>query len=144
MKILTTPKMERCIGCHSCSFACARLVHKRLSWDTAGIRISSSGGLSTGFEARHCLACDPAPCAIACPTGAYAQRKDGGVIVRKNLCIKCGECERACPVGIPLGLLMRKTAQVVQVRFGYQGSDDPDSPTPIGAFRTDDPQEFIL
>ncbi len=52
MKILTTPRMERCIGCHSCSLACARLVHKRLSWDTAGIRIRSSGGLSTGFEAR--------------------------------------------------------------------------------------------
>ncbi len=25
--------MERCIGCHSCSLACARLVHKQLSWD---------------------------------------------------------------------------------------------------------------
>ena len=69
MKILTTPRMERCIGCHSCSLACARLVHKNLSWDTAGIRIASSGGLSTGFEARTCLACDPAPCANACPDG---------------------------------------------------------------------------
>ena len=28
MKILTTPRMERCIGCHSCSLACARLVHQ--------------------------------------------------------------------------------------------------------------------
>ena len=28
MKILTAPRMERCIGCHSCSLACARLVHK--------------------------------------------------------------------------------------------------------------------
>ena len=98
MKILTTPRMERCIGCHSCSLACARLVHKNLSWDTAGIRIASSGGLSTGFEARTCLACDPAPCVLACPTGAYSQRKGGGVIVRKNLCIRCGECDRACPV----------------------------------------------
>ena len=90
MKILTTPRMERCIGCHSCSLACARLVHKNLSWDTVGIRIASSGGLSTGFEARTCVACDPAPCAEACPTGAYTQRKGGGVIVRKNLCIRCG------------------------------------------------------
>jgi Fe-S-cluster-containing hydrogenase component 2 len=44
------------------------------------------------------LACDPAPCAMVCPTGAYSQRKDGGVIVRINLCIRCGECARACPV----------------------------------------------
>jgi Fe-S-cluster-containing hydrogenase component 2 len=98
MKILTTPRMERCIGCYSCSLACARLVHKRLSWDTAGIRIASSGGLSTGFEAKTCLACDPAPCAAACPTGAFAQRKSGGVMVRKDLCIHCGRCAPACPV----------------------------------------------
>lgn len=98
MKILTTPRMDRCIGCHSCSLACARLVHKRLSWDTAGIRIASSGGLSTGFEARACLACDPAPCVKACPTGAYTQRKGGGVVAKIDLCNKCGACARACPV----------------------------------------------
>jgi len=98
MKMLTAPRMERCIGCHSCSLACARLVHKRLSWDTAGIRIASSGGLSTGFEAKTCLACDPAPCAEVCPTAAYSQRKGGGVLVRKDLCIRCGQCAGACPV----------------------------------------------
>jgi len=86
VKILTAPRMERCIGCHSCSLACARLVHKNLSWNTAGIRIASSGGLSTGFEAR------------TCPTGAYSQRRAGGVVVRKKLCIRCGECAKACPV----------------------------------------------
>ncbi|MBU1610465.1 MAG: 4Fe-4S binding protein [Proteobacteria bacterium] len=98
MKKLKAARMERCIGCHSCSLACARLVHKKISWDTAGIRIESAGGMSTGMEARVCLACNPAPCAAACPTGAYSQRKGGGVVVKKNLCIKCGECARACPV----------------------------------------------
>ena len=98
MKNLTTPHMERCIGCHSCSLACARLVHKNLSWDTAGIRIATSGGLSTGFEAKSCLACNPAPCVMVCPTGAFLQRRGGGVVVKKNLCIQCGECAKACPV----------------------------------------------
>ncbi|MGW8224000.1 MAG: 4Fe-4S binding protein [Syntrophobacteria bacterium] len=97
-KVLTAPRMERCIGCHSCSLACARLVHKRLSWDTAGIRIISSGGLSTGFEAKSCLACNPAPCALACPTGAFTQRKGGGVIFKRKHCIQCGDCAEACPV----------------------------------------------
>jgi Fe-S-cluster-containing dehydrogenase component len=98
MKILKAPHMERCIGCQSCSLACARLVHKNLSWSCSGIRIFSSGGLSTGFEAKTCLACNPAPCAQACPTGAFTQRKGGGVLVRKKLCIRCGECAQACPV----------------------------------------------
>lgn len=98
MKILTTPRMERCIGCHICSLACARLVHKRISWDTAGIRIQSSGGISTNFEAIHCLACDPAPCASVCTTDALIQRKGGGIKFKKNLCIYCGECALQCPV----------------------------------------------
>lgn len=98
MKILRPTRIERCIGCQSCSLACARLVHQRISWSTAGIRITSSGGLSTGFEAKLCLACDPAPCARACPTGSYTQRKSGGVKVDKSLCIQCGACAKACPV----------------------------------------------
>lgn len=98
MKILRSPRIERCIGCHSCSLCCARLVHGRISWSTAGIRIASSGGLSSGFEAKLCLACDPAPCAKACPTGAYSQRPGGGVKVDEELCIRCGACAQACPV----------------------------------------------
>jgi Fe-S-cluster-containing dehydrogenase component len=100
MKTLVAMRMDRCIGCQSCSLACARLVHGRLSWYTAGIRIGSSGGISTGFEARVCLACDPPPCAAACPTGALTPRKsDGGVKQDKKLCIRCGACVAACPVG---------------------------------------------
>ena len=98
MKMLATPRMDQCIGCHSCSLACARLIHRRISWNSAGIRIQSSGGLSTGFVALRCLACEPAPCAAVCPTGAFSQKAGGGVVVRKADCIRCGQCVIACPV----------------------------------------------
>ncbi len=98
MKYLNPSRMERCIGCYSCSLSCARLIHKSLSWHRAGIRIRSAGGLSGGFEAQVCLACNPAPCVAACPTDAFRQRKGGGVIVKQKACIKCGACEKACPV----------------------------------------------
>ncbi len=98
VKILAAPHMERCIGCHSCALACARLVYKRLSWETAGIRIHSTGGLSSSFAASRCVACNPAQCVPACPTGALKQRKGGGVIFQPKLCIKCGKCVQACPV----------------------------------------------
>ena len=58
-------------------------------------------------------------------------------------CVDCGECERACPAGIPLGLLNRKVAQIVAARYGYVVTDDPAKPTPIGTYRLDDGQEFI-
>jgi formate dehydrogenase subunit beta len=59
-------------------------------------------------------------------------------------CVDCGECERACPAQIPLGLLNRKAAQIVSERYGYTVSDDPSQPAPIGAYKLDDGQEFIL
>ncbi len=98
MKVLKAVRMERCIGCYSCTLACARQVHKQLSWSNAGIRIKSSGGVSTGFEALLCVACDPAPCAAACPTEAITPRKGGGVKVKHSQCIQCGACAAACPV----------------------------------------------
>ena len=58
-------------------------------------------------------------------------------------CVDCGECERACPAGIPLGLLNRKVAGIVANRYGYTVTDDPAKEAPIGTYRLDDEQEFI-
>lgn len=58
-------------------------------------------------------------------------------------CVDCGECERFCPVGIPLTLVNRKLQQIVAERYGYTVSDDPENPAPIGDYRLDDKQEFI-
>ncbi len=58
-------------------------------------------------------------------------------------CVGCGECQRACPAGIPLSLLNARLQQSVRERFEFTASDDPSAPSPIGAFRQDDAQEFI-
>ena len=59
-------------------------------------------------------------------------------------CVDCGECERACPLDIPLGLLTRYVAQMVEKRFDYKTSDDPSVAAPMGEYLTDDDEEFIL
>jgi ferredoxin len=58
-------------------------------------------------------------------------------------CVGCLECERACPKEIPLGLLTRYVAGVVDQRFGYKPCDDPSVPAPMGEIKTDDEEEFI-
>jgi Fe-S oxidoreductase len=59
-------------------------------------------------------------------------------------CCDCGECERACPADIPLGLLNRKLAQVVEERYEFRATDDPEVPAPVGSYKLNDTQEFIL
>jgi len=58
-------------------------------------------------------------------------------------CVGCGECERFCPVGIPLSLMNRELQQIVAERYGYTVGDDPEQAAPIGDYRLDDEQEFI-
>ncbi len=58
-------------------------------------------------------------------------------------CVDCGECERACPAQIPLGLLNRKMSKILSSRYGYTVTDDPSVQAPIGTYRLDDGQEFI-
>jgi len=97
-KVLKAVAMERCIGCYSCMFACARMVHAALSWSRSGIRVRSRGGLTAGFEANYCLACPKPACAAVCPSGALRERRGGGVRYRRELCLRCGDCAHACPV----------------------------------------------
>jgi ferredoxin len=61
-------------------------------------------------------------------------------------CVECGECERACPVGIPLMALNRKLIKDVDAYFGpYEAgltlSDD--NRPPLSRYENSDPDEFI-
>ncbi len=58
-------------------------------------------------------------------------------------CIGCGECERACPVNIPLAKLNKKLEKEIKEMFGYEAGLDPNTKPPLADFRQDDPQEFI-
>jgi len=49
-------------------------------------------------------------------------------------CTGCGECERACPAGIPLMLLMEEQNRVVEELFGHRAGVDPDARPPLLSF----------
>ncbi|HUT37599.1 MAG TPA: 4Fe-4S binding protein [Planctomycetota bacterium] len=59
-------------------------------------------------------------------------------------CINCGECERACPVDIPLMLLNRFLARQVNAHFGYLAGYDTEEYQPFAAYKCEDNQDFIL
>jgi ferredoxin len=63
-------------------------------------------------------------------------------------CTECGECERACPEGLPLMLLLRTTNEEVKNSFGFESgmprSEDEERLHPLSTFAPDDPGAFVL
>ncbi len=58
-------------------------------------------------------------------------------------CTSCGECERVCPMGIPLMKLNRKMAEDLKELFDFEAGVDPDKPLPLRTYRQEDPNDFI-
>jgi ferredoxin len=58
-------------------------------------------------------------------------------------CIDCGECERVCPVEIPLRFLNKKLEKEAKELFDYEVGFDPDRPSLVSSFKDDDPEDFI-
>lgn len=59
-------------------------------------------------------------------------------------CISCGECERACPVNIPLMELNKFIEKEVKEMFEYTSGIDMEEKPLLGMFKPDDPEDFVL
>jgi formate dehydrogenase subunit beta len=57
-------------------------------------------------------------------------------------CIDCGECERVCPMGIPLRKLYRKMAKEAEKLYSYEAGLNPEEDPVFATFRVDDEDEF--
>ena len=116
-----TKEMERCTQCYACRQACPLCFCERCIVEKTEPQWIETSPHARGNFAWHLT---------------RAQHLAGR-------CVGCGECERACPVGIPLSLLNRMLQLVVYELYGYTVSEDPSVPAPIGAYAVDDTQDFI-
>lgn len=55
-------------------------------------------------------------------------------------CVGCGECQKACPMGIPLMLLNEKFMKDIRDLFGEPAPHRPSEVEPLGRFCPDDPE----
>lgn len=115
-------ELERCVLCHACREVCPMCFCERCVADKTAPQWIESSPHGRANLAWHL-------------TRALHQA---------GRCCDCGECERACPADIPLGLLNRKLAKVVEDCYDFRATDDPAVPAPIGSYKLNDPQEFIL
>lgn len=58
-------------------------------------------------------------------------------------CVDCGECERSCPMGLPLTLLNTYMRDVVMELYDYEAGKSPEGAPLLGHFKMDDDQSFI-
>jgi len=59
-------------------------------------------------------------------------------------CIECGECERACPMNLPLMALNKKIIKDIEELFGENDAGiDPEKKPPLGHFELNDPEKFM-
>lgn len=58
-------------------------------------------------------------------------------------CIDCGECERVCPVDIPIRLLNKKLEKDAEELFDYRAGFDPEGPSLVSSYTDEDPENFI-
>jgi ferredoxin len=109
-------QFERCLRCYACREACPACYCRSCFADKAAPRWLSKANAADEnwmFHATRAL--------------HLAGR-----------CVECGECERACPMEIPLSRLNRMLDQDVRERFGYAAGLDPAGVPPLGTFRPED------
>ena len=58
-------------------------------------------------------------------------------------CGGCAECERVCPMDIPLNLLNRRMAQELKELYDYESTTTPQEKGPLARYQEDDDQSFI-
>jgi ferredoxin len=58
-------------------------------------------------------------------------------------CVECGECERACPMDIPLSRLTRGVRELMRERFGDVPGIDAEALSPLASYREDDEEDFF-
>ncbi len=59
-------------------------------------------------------------------------------------CIECGECQRVCPMGLPLMKLNRKMLKDINKLFGaYEAGLDTENKPALGHYETNDVEEFM-
>jgi len=126
----------RCIRCFSCRNICTYCYCEECAIDPTTLAIDADTLAEEKAERPQWVGRDSTVPSNAVYLMMRAYHGSGR-------CTSCEECDRSCPMGLPLRLLNRKVRKDVKELFDYDAGENPDDKLLLGDSCDTDPGDFI-
>jgi ferredoxin len=130
-------QMDKCIRCYACRSVCPMCYCEECVVDS--IKLAVTPQTTAEEKAQKIKWIEKSP--VLSESVYYHMIR---ALHLAGRCIDCGECERVCPVNIPIRHLNKKMEKESREQFEYDAGFDPDKPSLVSCFKDDDPQDFIM
>jgi ferredoxin len=127
---------ERCIRCYACRAVCPMCYCDECVVDSTNFIVNPATTADEKANRVRWITRSATPSENAMYHMVRAMHLAGR-------CTDCGECERVCPVNIPLRLLNTMLEREALEMFQYAPGLDAEQPSLISSFRDGDPNDFV-
>jgi ferredoxin len=131
-----TEQIGRCIRCYACRSVCPMCFCDECVVDTINFAVSPATSAEEKADRIKWIEKSP----VTSESFGYHLVR---AIHLAGRCIDCGECQRVCPLDIPVRFLNKKLEKAAKELFDYDVGYDSSGPSLISSFRDDDPGDFI-
>ena len=129
-------QFDKCIRCYACRSVCPMCYCDECVVDTITFAVTAD---TTAEEKAHKIKwIDKSPT----PSETFIYHMIRAIHLAGR-CIDCGECERVCPLDIPIRFLNKKLEKEARALFDYEVGFDPDQLSLVSSFKDEDPEDFI-